>query len=215
MSIVKKLKKSVWWVLNQLRLGAPTNLVLQSGLKDLGWFRSFYTKRSEDAAGHPIPWFTYSAYLFLDPRLQAHFRVFEYGSGSSTLYFAQKVAQVYSVEHHPSWAQQMQAKLPPNASVLYCLPEDYPTAIRQAQATFHLIVVDGILRNECIRQAVNFLTEDGVIIVDNSNRSEYREALSWLCAQGFRRLDFYGMAPIGTELSCTSFFYKELNCLNI
>lgn len=215
MSIVKKLKKIAWWVLNKLRLGAPLNLVLQSGLKDLGWFRSFYHKRSEDAAGRPIPWFTYSAYLFLDERLHKHFRVFEYGSGSSTFYFARRVAEVYSAEHHEEWAKQLQSRLPGNATVLLRTDARYPHAIGEVAPPFHLIVIDGIMRNECIKEAPKYLTEDGVIIVDNSKREEYKEALQWLCEQGFKRLDFYGMIPIGTELSCTSFFYKENNCLNI
>jgi len=215
MSMIKKIKKAAWWILNKLRLGAPLNLVLQSGLKDLGWFRSFYSKRSEDAAGHPIPWFTYAAYLFLDERLQKHFRVFEYGSGSSTCYFARKVSEVYSVEHHEGWAKQVQSKLTEKATVLYRTGASYPHAIREVPAPFHLIVIDGIMRNECIKEAPKHLSEDGVIIVDNSNREEYKESLLWLVTQGFKRLDFYGMIPISTELSCTSFFYKENNCLNI
>lgn len=47
----------------------------------------------------------------LDRILAEESRVFEYGSGGSTIYFAQRVREVVSVEHEPSWHSRVRAEL--------------------------------------------------------------------------------------------------------
>ncbi len=47
----------------------------------------------------------------LDEILTAESRVFEYGSGGSTVYFAQRAREVVSIEHEPSWHGRVQAEL--------------------------------------------------------------------------------------------------------
>jgi len=49
------------------------------------------------------PWLTYRAAKWLDSYLKPGMRVFEYGSGGSTVFFAQRVKRVVSVEHSPEW----------------------------------------------------------------------------------------------------------------
>ena len=51
-----------------------------------------------------LPWFSYSAIDFLKIFLRKTHRVFEFGSGGSTLFFADRCASVESVEEDPSWA---------------------------------------------------------------------------------------------------------------
>lgn len=48
---------------------------------------------------NPIPWIPFAARDFLEPKLQPHMKVFEWGSGGSTIWFAQRVAHVTSIEH--------------------------------------------------------------------------------------------------------------------
>jgi hypothetical protein len=50
-----------------------------------------------------LPWITFSAIQMLDGILNKNMRIFEYGSGGSTLYFAMKVKEVFSIEHEPNW----------------------------------------------------------------------------------------------------------------
>jgi predicted O-methyltransferase YrrM len=50
-----------------------------------------------------VPWVTFGAIEFLGAFLTGRMRVFEYGCGGSTLYFARRALQVTSVEHDPSW----------------------------------------------------------------------------------------------------------------
>lgn len=54
-----------------------------------------------------IPWLTFGAIEFLEQRLRPDMRVFEYGSGDSTIFFASRVAAVFSVEHDPAWSRHV------------------------------------------------------------------------------------------------------------
>jgi hypothetical protein len=49
------------------------------------------------------PWMTLAAIRWLDSVLIPEMRIFEYGTGGSTLFFARRVREVVSVEHDPRW----------------------------------------------------------------------------------------------------------------
>jgi hypothetical protein len=50
----------------------------------------------------------YDAIEFLTSRIIPGWRVFEYGSGGSTLFWLERGAEVVSVEHDPQWYSQLQ-----------------------------------------------------------------------------------------------------------
>jgi hypothetical protein len=54
-----------------------------------------------------LPWLTFLAIQMLDDVLDENMRVYEYGSGGSTLYFAQRVKEVISVEHDRPWFEKV------------------------------------------------------------------------------------------------------------
>jgi hypothetical protein len=49
------------------------------------------------------PWITFSAIDFLEKTLTKEMRVYEYGMGGSTLFFAKRVKEIVSVEHDETW----------------------------------------------------------------------------------------------------------------
>jgi hypothetical protein len=49
------------------------------------------------------PWITFQAIDFLNKNLSKTDKVFEYGMGGSTVFFAEKVEHVFSVEHDSEW----------------------------------------------------------------------------------------------------------------
>ena len=51
----------------------------------------------------PIPWYTYSSIHFLDKRIKKGMKIFEYGSGNSTLWFANKGCNICTYEHDLNW----------------------------------------------------------------------------------------------------------------
>ncbi len=149
-----------------------------------------------------LPWWTYRAIDIVDAWLLARphpIRVFEYGSGASTVWLARRVDEVYTVEHHLGFADHM-------APVLSALPGvtvirqpgltsasprigsqksghdgldfyDYVHAIDGVDSTFDLVVVDGRAREACLTAAMGKLAQDGLIVFDNTKRRRYREAI--------------------------------------
>ncbi len=49
------------------------------------------------------PWITFKAIDFLNNNLKSSDKVFEYGGGGSTLFFAKRVAEIITVEHNEEW----------------------------------------------------------------------------------------------------------------
>jgi len=216
----KKVKKNIWRVLNFLGIGAYVQLFLRSYLKEIGWARSYHCKQSVDAQGQAIPWFTYSFIHFLEKRLQNTFDVFEYGCGSSTVWFAQRVNSIDAVESDLKWFEKIQKILPPNAKLLFFEVQEnengnYAKAITQMQKYYDLVIVDGKDRNNCIKNAQAYLKPDGVLILDNSDRPDYQEGINFMLEKGYKKIDFIGMVPVVALRSATSVFYKTENCLGI
>jgi len=67
----------------------------------------------------------------------------------------------------------------------------------------------------CIRCSLPMLTNDGCLVLDDSERGEYEAGCRVLLDSGFKRLDFWGMAPGLNYRKCTSVFYRRDNCLDI
>jgi hypothetical protein len=57
------------------------------------------------------PWITFAARDFLDSYLSSSMRVFEYGSGGSSIFFSQRVAFGISIEHNSEWCHLVQNRL--------------------------------------------------------------------------------------------------------
>ncbi|PZS10133.1 MAG: FkbM family methyltransferase, partial [Chloroflexi bacterium] len=66
--------------------------------RKVGWQRSVRTGLPVGPDGEAIPWFSYPALAWLDAVVTGSERVFEFGSGNSTVWFSRRVAEVVSVE---------------------------------------------------------------------------------------------------------------------
>lgn len=215
---MKGLKSIVWKLLNFLRIGGTVNLHLQSGLKDDGWFVSYRTKQSVDKNSQPIPWLTYPFIKFIETRLTKDMNVFEYGCGNSTIWYAQRINNITAVEHHEGWFNQISSAMPNNARIMLKSLEDadnYQKSVAEPGSKHHVIIVDGRKRNECIKASVDYLTDNGVVILDNSERDNYTEGKTFLKENGFKEIAFWGIAPSAAHNTCTSVFYRENNCFDI
>ena len=186
-------------------------------LLESGWFESFKSGEPVDAELKPIPWFTYSAIDFLKDKLNSNLNILEFGSGNSTLFFAERVKKVISFEHNKDWHQKILKKIPANAELAITsslTARDYLKPLAE-ELRFDVIIVDGLFRNECITGSLEHLSETGVIILDDSEREEYNEGIAFLIQSGLRQLKFSGIAPGIFFRKCTTIFYKDQNCMNI
>jgi hypothetical protein len=215
---MKKIKKLIWSVLNRFKIGGPIQLLLNGALIEDGWYKSFHSKRSIDRNGQPIPWCTYSFIKFIGPRLKKNFDAFEFGCGNSTLWYSQRIRSIRSVEHNISWFNKMKGKMSVNALLIYKeLVEngDYSKEVLSETKNYHLIIIDGEDRNNCVKNSINKLREDGVIVFDNTQVPDYASSIEFLRANGFREIPFTGLLPIVNYNNTTSIFYRSNNCLEI
>jgi hypothetical protein len=188
----------------------PNGFVRQSG-----WLQTYRARLPVTDAG-PVPWMTFPAIGFLESRLRADFRVFEYGAGYSTLWWARRVASVVTCEHDEQWVETMRYLIPPNVSMIHRPLEVGGAYAREAaHHTVDIIVIDGRDRINCARFCLPGLSPGGVIVWDNTDRESYAEGYAFLDENGFRCLDFTGIGPVNITTWCTSVFYRRENCLGI
>lgn len=210
--------RAVWEALRLSRLDSLYLVRRGAPLYRDGWFRSYRERRSVDLQGRPLPWFTYPAIELLRRRVRPEMRVFEYGSGDGTRWWAERVREVVAVEHDASWADQISRELPARARIVRLPAEPgqaYERALLQAGGPFQVVIIDGIRRVECARAAPGGLTPDGVVLFDDSERPEYEEGQRFLRESGFRCLELVGMSPGGAEKKETWIYYRPDNCLGI
>lgn len=172
-------------------------------LQRQGYARTVESRLPVAADGSPIPWYTYPAVEYFNQLDARGLRVFEYGSGNSSLYWAGKGAQVWSVEHDPAWWKTMgerSAQL--QGLFLRETASGYASAIAEAGGEFDVIVVDGAWRNECAQAALPHLRKGGMVILDNSDW--YTDVSDFLKRQGLFQVDFNGFGPINNYCWTTS-----------
>ncbi len=136
---------------------------------------------------HPdAPWMAESAILLLESYLKPTDIGFEWGSGRSTLWLAQRVARLHSVEDNLQWYGPVKKKLEeahlasrvtyrfipcewtemdeplhhPYADVAHTLPNK----------SLDFALVDGNIRASCLRVILPKLRPGGLLILDNANR---------------------------------------------
>jgi len=187
-------------------------------LYDIGWIHSFEKRMPIDQNGNPLPWVTYSFINFIENRLDKTMDIFEYGVGNSTLWYSKRVNSVISVEHDKKWFEKMRQLVPNNVKIYYQSLENenayskFPSFLKKK---FDIIIIDGRERVNCIKNSINFLKKGGIIVLDDSERLEYKEGINFLLENGYKKIDLWGISPGTFYNKCTTIFYKEKNCIGI
>ena len=120
------------------------------------------------------PWLTEGAIRFLESFLKPEMRVLEFGAGASTLWLADRVAEVVSVEGAKPWHDLLteECKSRPNVRLIFC--ERYNGPQREyPDGYFDLVLVDGRNRARCFADSDRVLRSGGVMMLDNSERKKY------------------------------------------
>jgi len=172
----------------------------------------------------PLPCYAFGAIRVIEREIRPEHRVFEYGSGSSTLWYAERCAQVVAIEHDPGWHALVSAAAPANVEARlhegqplseqersrhgrgdsefgsWKKPEldfeHYVTAIDDyPDGWFHIISVDGRARVACLARVVDKLAPGGLLILDNSQRDRYEQALERVTARFPEATAYFGNSP--------------------
>ncbi|MDB9486561.1 class I SAM-dependent methyltransferase [Dolichospermum circinale CS-537/01] len=185
-------------------------------LQTSGWLNSLYSGKPLNQEAKPIPWYTYPAIEFIENKIYSDFRVFEYGSGNSSLWWSKRVTQVISIENDANWFNYIKENMPSNVE-LYLIEDnlEYAAAILQYEDhLFDVIIVDGSNRNQCAEFAISKVKDQGFIIFDNTDDHRHAEGVKKLLDSGFMKIDFYGMIPSYLYKNCTSIFFKDVSLLS-
>lgn len=174
----------------------------------LGWKRSFDERRPLDGQGNPIPWYTYPAIEYLRNLQLNDCRVFEYGSGNSSLFWAERVKQVVAVENNPAWADEVRARNVSNLMVITAVDKDeYVNTPLRVGGRFDIVIIDGRHRTDCAAVAADLVDDQGLIIFDNADW--YPKACILIRSKGWLQIDFSGLGPINPHAWTTSLFVRS------
>ncbi|NIT04299.1 hypothetical protein GTO10_05270 [Candidatus Saccharibacteria bacterium] len=185
-----------------------------------------------------VPWYSFKSIEWRNSFLRKGMKIFEWGSGGSTLFFSQRVADVTTIEHDFKWFTKVASvlkekkfknvhiklvnptitkeKLTSNKPNLYRSAsknwgqfsfKNYCMAIdRYKDESFELVAVDGRARPSCILHAIPKVKVGGYLLLDNSDREEYKTGVDLLV--GWKRTDFKGPFPFIADFLQTSVFKK-------
>lgn len=130
--------------------------------------------RRDLAADAGTPWWNDRAIRYLGQHLRPGDRVFEWGSGASTVWLASRGANVTSIEHDLEWVSKVRARCP--AADVRTVPDnagDYVAAIdAYRDDSFDVVIVDGIHRPECLRRGTSKVRPGGLLILDDTDQRQ-------------------------------------------
>lgn len=166
------------------------------------------------------PWISYDGQAILSKHLNAKSRVLEFGSGTSTAWYADRCGFLLSHEDSSEWFDLIGKRLGSRHNVYrkLCLSlEDYVCVSEEHRSSpFDLIMVDGRFRDECVAVAFQLLSKSGILYLDNSDKSAGPESGNIPLAKS-RMLDFAKSngkrVSTITDFAPSQFFVSEATIL--
>lgn len=200
------------------------------------WFRSLFAIYDfDDLVSLDLPWWTFDSITMIDKYLQANAaaRVFEFGSGASTVWLSKRAGEVHSVEHDVDWLAMVRSKLSEVGNVhlhgieVTGIASDdairsakdgwtdfdfrpYVQALADVGGEFDLIIIDGRARSHCMDAARGYLSPTGIILFDNSHRSRYRQSIE---QSGLERIETKGLTSCLPTPDATTLLARDRSTL--
>jgi len=206
-------------LLSKAKMGMRVAGALARRPSDFGrWLAEFPNPRSP--VDLRLPWISWGAIDYLRANVKPGSKVLEFGGGGSTLFFLDQGCEVTTVEHDGEWADTV-VKLAGDAPLtmlhrpvscpitqLTPLEEAYIQAGRGSQ--YDVILVDGVggdvpMRMLCLEQSRSLISKNGIVLLDDADRSEYSQAGEIM--RGCSRRIFGGVGPGKRRFARTDGFF--------
>ncbi len=158
-----------------------------------------------------LPWIPYPAIRHLESLVRDSWKVLEFGSGMSTIWFARRCGFVHSIETEPYWYRMVAAMIQQRRLTNVRLefreahldPSGYADLSAYEDQYFDFCVVDGLFRDQAIRTSLKKIKRGGYLFLDNTDFSvmgeDYRNAedllLSAAREASGQAVYFRGFAP--------------------
>ncbi len=133
----------------------------------------------------------YSTIFTLDALIKDNFKILETGSGGSSIFFLNRCRELVSIEHDKKWVEKIMSlnisestdrswklihkNLHADSYASYSPYLDYLESLEDN--TFDLISIDGRLRSQSLIILSKKVKSGGYILLDNSDRKDYSEAI--------------------------------------
>lgn len=183
------------------------------------------------------PWFSFQSIDYLAQISSPGMRVLEFGCGYSTVWWAQRVSQVTSIERSRSWIAEVQHALAKHAMTnvdlvhfsgfaetteeeiraasnpirLTPVIQEYVAAGHGQSELYDIVVVDDIFRNETSEAAIARLKPGGILVLDDSERSRYAATFDLFNRMGWSFASFYGVTPYHFHEKQTTIWHKPVH----
>ena len=129
-----------------------------------------------------LPWLGFRAIKYLDQIIDTNWKVLEFGSGMSTIWFAHRCGFLVSIETDKAWYNTVISILNERAlqNVDYRLCDESEAGVLEdyEDSYFDLVLVDGLRRDRAMMTAILKVKRGGYIYLDNSDvpNQEHRTA---------------------------------------
>ena len=151
-----------------------------------------------------MPMYTYPCYEWLNSIDWTDNKVFEYGTGYSTIWWQNKNVNYHAVEDNKQWYDMIKDKTNIKHEPEY---NKYSQSIYNYDFKFDVIVIDGIVRFDCVKPALERIKDDGIIIFDNSDW--HRNSKEELDKSDLISTHFHGFKPLHVDSETTSCYINR------
>jgi predicted O-methyltransferase YrrM len=133
-----------------------------------------------------LPWLGFRAIKYLDQIIDTTWKVLEFGSGMSTIWFARRCGFLVSIETDKAWynavTSMLNEKALLNVDYKFCDESEADVLQDYEESYFDLVLVDGPRRDRTMMTAILKVKQDGYIYLDNSDvpYQEHRTAKAML-----------------------------------
>lgn len=135
-----------------------------------------------------LPWWTGGAVEFVEKHLKecSEPRVFEYGSGMSSKWLADRCSYQVSIENDKTWYDRVDGLISgdKHAKVRLLEGRNYINAIKGEKGLFDVVIIDGVHRRDTLATALHKVVPGGCLVVDDAQAEVYwgmqRLLASWV-----------------------------------
>ena len=171
---------------------------------EYGFLESSKTNVPMNNKNEVMPMYTYPCYEWLNSIDWTNSKVFEYGTGYSTIWWQNKNVDYHAVEDNKQWYDMIEDKT--NINYKPGLHK-YIQSIYDYNYKFDVIVIDGVFRFDCIKPALDKIKNDGIIIVDNTDW--HRNSKEELDKSDLIPIHFHGFKPLHVDSETTSCYINR------
>lgn len=159
---------------------APINVLANAPKAFLLAYRRKYWRRYPE-----LPWIPFSAIRYLDSLIRDDWRVWEVGSGMSTIWMASRAAHITSIEADEKWVKRlgeiMAERGISNVDLRYEWHGHRMSAYDCDDQSIDLLYVDGGPRSECLINGFPKVKIGGYVYCDNWASTEFFDrAYDWV-----------------------------------